>query len=191
MTRGIPQPDFLRPVARPGWLAWAWCITGILVLLVSTADAWAAWQARTQALDRLARGPHPAGRVAVPGNPAVAQRATTQAAQDRALRAEASHWQQQLAWPWPAAWAASETAGPDIQWLLVDHGSNGPLRLAGLARDLASAEAAAESLRKQPWADGPAWHRVMLSSVDRAPDGLRFELVARGLGMGATARTAP
>lgn len=189
MKAAPPQPDFLRPVARPGWLAWAWCGTGLLVLAVSAADSHAAWQARQQAQDRLARkqaGPAP---TALPP----AQAGTAQAANLRsaaqARQAEALRWQQQLAHPWPVVWAASEATPGGVHWLLLDQGSNGGLRLAGLAADLAAAEAAADAVRQQQQAGSPAWQGVALSAVERVAGGLRFELVAGLAGPGVDNRT--
>lgn len=188
MTRVLPQPDFLRPAARPGWLAWAWCGTGLLVLAVSAADSHAAWQARQQAQGRLTRTQPAPAHASLP----TAQAATAQAASQRsaaqARQAEAVRWQQQLALPWPAVWAASEATPGGVQWLLLDHGSAGGLRLAGLAKAPADADAAAQTVRLQQQAGRPTWQSVALAAVERVPDGLRFELVARlaGQDFGAT-----
>lgn len=179
MTAALPQPDFLRPVARPGWLAWAWCGTGLLVLAVSAADSHAAWQARQQAQDRLARAQPGPARAALPPARAGAAQAASLRSAAQARQAEAGRWQQQLALPWPAVWAASETAPGGIQWLLLDHGSTGGLRLAGLAASVVAAEAAADAVRQQQLAGSAAWQGVALAAVERVPDGLRFELVAR------------
>lgn len=201
MTGALPQPDFLRPVARPGWLAWAWCGTGLLVLAVSAADSHAAWQARQQAQDRLARAQPGAVRTGLPpaqastGRPGATPAGTAQAANLRsaaqARQAEAQRWQQQLALPWPVVWAASETVPGGVQWLLLDQGSTGALRLAGLASDLAAAEAAANAVRQQQQAGSPAWQGVALAAVERMPGGLRFELVARLAGPAAAPATGP
>lgn len=184
MSAALPQPDFLRPVARPGWLAWAWCGTGLLVLAASAADSHAAWQARQQAQDRLARAQVATARTSLaPSQASPAQAANLRAAA-QARQAEALRWRQALALPWPVVWAASEATAGGVQWLLLDQGSGGGLRLAGLAADLAAAEAAAEAVRQLQQADSPAWHGVALAAVERMPEGLRFDLVARLAGQG-------
>jgi hypothetical protein len=195
MSRSVPQPDFLRPVARPGWLAWAWCGTGLLVLAVSAADSHAAWQARQLAQDRLARvqmAPVRANQpTALPGSSQANNQANSQRTTAQARRAEADRWQQQLALPWPAVWAASEAAPAGVQWLLFDHGSAGGLRLAGLAQDQAAGDAAADAVRQQLHAGRPAWQGVVLAAVERVPDGQRFELVARLAGQGVGPAVGP
>jgi len=200
MKPGLPAPDFLRPVARPGRLAWAWCVTALLVLATSLAEAHATWQQRQQALDRLARGSQaaPPATTATPtaraGTP-VASRGGTAIARGPApaRQAEAAAWQAQLALPWPTVWAASEAAADGIQWLLIDHGAAG-LRLSGLAASTAAADAAADALRAAGPAGAGAWQGVALASVERVPEGQRFELVARlaavGAAVGATAEAA-
>ena len=178
MTPELPQPDFLRPVARPGRLAWAWCGTGLLVLAVSATDGHAAWQARQQAQHRLAvAAPVAPGPAASSGS---AARAAVPAGRNpaQAREAEAARWLGLLAQPWAAVWAASESGVDGIQWLLFDHGAGG-LRLTGVAADMAPAEAAAETLRRQALAGTAAWQGVTLSAVERVTDGQRFELVAR------------
>ncbi len=185
MTGALPQPDFLRPVARPGWLAWAWCGTGLLVLAVSAADSHAAWQARQQAQDRLARAQTGMPRASLSPVQASTAQAASQRAAAQARQAEALRWRQQLALPWPVVWAASEATVGGVQWLLLDQGSSGGLRLAGLAADLAAAEAAADAVRQQQRGDSPAWQGVALAAVERLPGGLRFELVASLAGQGA------
>jgi hypothetical protein len=184
MTTPLPQPDFLRPVARPGWLAWAWCGTGLLVLAASAADGLAAWQQRSQALARLDRSAVAQARVPVPApGPALGASTTHGAkparpADTQARQAEARRWLQQLAQPWPVVWAANESAPGGVQWLVFEHGSAG-LRLSGLAADLAPAQAAADALRAQRQQTGAAWQGVLLASVERVPEGQRFELLAR------------
>ncbi len=180
MTTLLPQPDFLRPVARPGWLAWAWCGTGLLVLAASAADGLAAWQQRSQALARLERSALAQARAPMP----VAAAATTTGAKPArppdtlARQAEARRWLQQLAQPWPLVWAANESAPGGVQWLVFEHGSAG-LRLGGLAAGLAPAQAAADALRAQQHQGRAAWQGVLLASVERVPEGQRFELLAR------------
>lgn len=191
MTRALPQPDFLRPVARPGWLAWAWCATALLVLAVSAADSLAAWQARQQAQDRLARTQPTPPRTGLPPARAGTAQPPSPRSADQARLAEAARWQQQLALPWPAVWAASEAAPGSVQWLLLDHGSAAGLRLAGLVQAPADADAAAAALRLQQQAGRPVWQGVALAAVERAPDGLRFELVARLASHDAGTAAAP
>ena len=115
MKPGLPAPDFLRPVARPGRLAWAWCVTALLVLAISLAEGHATWQQRQQALDRLARAgqtaPTAATATARAGTPVASRGGTTIARGPAPARqAEAAAWQTQLALPWPTVWAASEAA---------------------------------------------------------------------------------
>lgn len=199
MTRALPQPDFLRPAARPGWLAWAWCGTGLLVLAVSVADSHAAWQARQQVQDRLATARPGPSRDHLPtsraGTAQATNQATTQATNqrsaDQARRAEAERWQQQLALPWPAVWGAGEVTPGGVQWLLLDHGSAAGLRLAGLVQTPADADVAATTVRLQQQAGRPAWQGVALAAVERVPDGLRVELVARLAGQDPGTATAP
>ena len=198
MKPGLPAPDFLRPVARPGRLAWAWCVTALLVLAISLAEGHATWQQRQQALDRLARAgqaaPTAATATARAGTPVASRGGTTIARGPAPARqAEAAAWQAQLALPWPTVWAASEAAADGIQWLLIDHGAAG-LRLSGLAASTTAADAAADALRAAGLAGAGAWQGVALASVERVPEGQRFELVARlaavGAAVGATAEAA-
>ncbi len=178
VSQDVPQPDFLRPVARPGWLAWAWCGTGLLVLAVSAADSRDAWQARQLAQDRLARVQAVPARTNPPAAPPGSSQANSIRSAAQARSAEANRWQQQLGLPWPAVWAASEAAPAGVQWLLFDHGGGGGLRLAGLAQDVAAGDAAADAVRQQRHAGRPAWQGVALAAVERVRDGQRFELVA-------------
>lgn len=197
VSQGVPQPDFLRPVARPGWLAWAWCCTGLLVLAVSAADSHAAWQARQLAQDRLARVQAVPARTSPPAALPGTSQANSLRSAAQARRAEADRWQQQLALPWPAVWAATEAAPAGVQWLLFDHGDAGGLRLTGLAQDLAAGDTVADAVRQQRHAGLPAWQGVALASVERVPDGQRFELVAHlarqgtGRGTGSAVDPAP
>lgn len=177
MKTALPQPDFLRPVARPGRLAWAWCGTGLLVLAVSAADSHAAWQARQQALDQIARVPRATAVLPAPG-PATDRQPGAGRSPAQARQAEAARWLAQLAQPWPVVWAASEAAAEGVQWLQLDHGPAG-LRLTGLASSPAPAEAAADALRAQQLAGAAVWRGVTLAAIERVPEGQRFELVAR------------
>jgi hypothetical protein len=168
----LPQPDFLRPVARPGWLAWAWCGTGLLVLAVTAVDGQSAWQQRQHSQQALA------GITAPAQAPAAAARPGSSRLAAQARLTEAARWQQQLALDWPAVWAASEAAPDGIQWLQFEHGQRSGLRLTGLAADLAPAETAAAVLRGQRDAGAPVWRDVALSAVERVQQGHRFVLVA-------------
>ena len=181
MTRG---PDFLRPVARPGALAWAWCATGLLVLAVATADAAAAWAGRQQAVLAVQALNRPAPAVV----PAPRRDGRTPAALPDAAAAQhaaAQRWLQQLAHPWPQVWAASEAASePGIAWLVLEHSVQGVLRLEGLAPDEGPAQRAAQVLRDGVGAGaadaaGPRWQDVALVRVERVTGGQRFEISAR------------
>ena len=179
MTRG---PDFLRPVARPGALAWAWCATGLLVLAVAAADAAAAWAGRQQAVLAAQALNRPAPAVApVPRRDGRTPAALPDAA--AAQRAVAQRWLQQLAHPWPQVWAASEAASePGIAWLVLEHSVQGALRLEGLAPDEGLAQRAAQVLRDGAGAAdaaGPRWQDVALVRVERVAGGQRFEISAR------------
>ncbi|OYU97940.1 MAG: hypothetical protein CFE45_18405 [Burkholderiales bacterium PBB5] len=174
MRHGLPRPDFLHPVARPGVLAWAWCATGLLVLAVSGLDARSAWVDRQASARRLALAARPA-------NPVVAANPDRVAADKRAL--EARRWRQRLAHPWPDVWLAGEQASQVVHghlaWLSLEHDNTGPLRLAGWANDAATAQEAAAALRQQMHDAAPRWAAVRVASVERSSDGQRFELVAQ------------
>ena len=181
MTRG---PDFLRPVARPGVLAWAWCATGLLVLAVAAADAASAWAGRRQAVLAVQALSRPAPLVVpAPRRDGRSLAALPDAAAAR--RAAAQRWLQQLAHPWPQVWAASEAASePGIAWLVLEHSVQGVLRLEGLAPDEGPAQRAAQVLRDGVGAGaadaaGPRWQDVALVRVERVTGGQRFEISAR------------
>ena len=173
----LPQPDFLQPVARPGALAWAWLATGLLVLGAAGLEAREAWLDRTQALVRLDDAGRRAARAAAPVVPTTARPGP---AADRA--AEAQRWLQRLARPWPAVWAAAEIATPpaeSLRWLGMELTESSMLRLSGQADDAATAQAAAQALRQQQHQGAALWHDVVLASIERLPEGQRFEIVAR------------
>lgn len=168
----LPRPDFLRPVAGPGALAWAWCATGLLALAAAGLDSHAAWQDRSRAQARLHTLRTAASTTAPRPAPALARADTP------ARDAEARRWLQQLALPWPAVWAGAELAADGVRWQAMAHGTAG-LRLTGSAAHLAPAQATADALRAQQHGGHPVWQDVALASVERTPEGLRFELVAR------------
>ena len=181
MTRG---PDVLRPIARPGVLAWAWCATGLLVLAVAAADAASGWAGRQQAVLAVQALNRPAPAVV----PAPRRDGRTPAALPDAAAAQhaaAQRWLQQLAHPWPQVWAASEAASaPGIAWLVLEHSVQGVLRLEGLAPDEGLAQRAAQVLRDSAGAGaadaaGLRWQDVALVRVERVVGGQRFELSAR------------
>ena len=181
MTRG---PDFLRPIARPGVLAWAWCASGLLVLAVAAADAASAWAGRQQAVLAGQALSRPAPSVVpAPRRDGRSLAALPDAAAAR--RAAAQRWLQQLAHPWPQVWAASEAASePGIAWLVLEHSVQGVLRLEGLAPDEGPAQRAAQVLRDGVGAGaadaaGPRWQDVALVRVERVTGGQRFEISAR------------
>jgi hypothetical protein len=172
-------PDFLRPVAKPGALAWAWCATGLLVLAVALADAATAWAGREQAVQKVQAAP------ALQATPKAQTTTASQTTQTPKLRAAtdaraAQRWLLQLAHPWPQAWAASESASePGIAWLTLEHSLQGALRLEGLATDEAPAQQAARRLRDLADPVGPRWQGVALVRTERVPGGQRFEITAQ------------
>lgn len=187
----LPQPDFLRPVARPGALAWAWLATALLVLGAAGLEAREAWLDRQQALLRLDSARQ---RVAAAAD-AAARPAAGQAAPGAERTAAARHWLARLARPWPALWAANESAAATagtIRWLGFELDEAGQLRLNGLAGDALAPQAASEALRQQQHQGDALWRDVMLAGIERAPEGQRFEILARlADGPAATADPAP
>lgn len=196
MNPRLPAPDFLRPVRRPGLLAWAWCITGLLVLAAAALDGGAAWSARQQALEQRATAQRRTDRLPAAAAPAVDAAAAGAgpalspaprqapglgtAAPIDGRRAEAQRWLQRLAHPWPQVWAASEAASVSgVAWLGLEHGERGTLRLAGLAADAGAAFGAAQALREATGSGGARWRDVVLTRIEKVPDGLHFELSAQ------------
>ncbi len=177
MRPALPQPDFLRPVARSGMLAWAWCATGLAVLLASVLDSQPVWQQRQQALAALQRASLPAS--------ATAQPAPAARSELLARKTEALLWQQRLARPWQAVWAAADAAAPGTTWLGLEMTAPagaadfGQLRLQGLAPDTAAAQASAAALRALQHLGQPAWQAVLLADISRVPEGQRFTLTAQ------------
>lgn len=184
MTPSSPQPDFLRPTRGPGALAWVWCGTGLLVLVAAGLDARAAWLDRQQSQQRLAAAHQ---RLDAPRAAALrpTSASTTAAVPPAELRqAEAHRWLQRLAHPWPAVWAASEGASAGgIAWLGFEHDGRASLRLNGLAPDAGAPQAAAQALRAQGdrggGGGGAVWRAVLLSRLERVPEGQRFEITAQ------------
>jgi hypothetical protein len=174
----LPQPDFLRPVARPGALAWAWLATGLLVLGAAGLEAREAWLDREQALLRLDGARHRiAAAAAAPARPAADLPAPSA---ERA--AQARRWLARLARPWPAVWAANENAAAEagaIRWLGFELNEAGQLRLSGLAGDALMPQAATEALRLQQHLGDALWRDVVLAGIERVPEGQRFEILAR------------
>ncbi len=169
MTPRLPEPDFLRPVRRPGRLAWAACATGVLVLAVAVLDSQQAWQDRARALNGLALARQPSAPPLAASTPAV-----------RPGGGDARHWQQRLASPWAAVWLAGEAASAGgISWLGLAHSERGLLQLDGLAPDAGAALAAAQALRDQRDAGSALWRDVLLTRIEKTPEGERFELVAQ------------
>lgn len=174
MRRGLPRPDFLHPVARPGVLAWAWCATGVMVLAVTGLETRSAWVDQQASARRLALAARPASPVVVASPDRLAN-------EKRAL--EALRWRQRLAHPWPDVWLAGEQASQAVHgrlaWLSLEHDNTGPLRLTGWANDAATAQEAAAALRQQMHDAALRWAAVRVASVERSSDGQRFELVAQ------------
>lgn len=181
MTPALPQPDFLRPTRRGGRLAWAWCITGLLVLAAASLEAAENWQQRQLLLQRLARAEQP-----VPVRAPARSAEPAADATPRALDVQAARWLQRLALPWPSVFAAAETVAVDgTQFTGLAFDGQGPLRqlrLEGQATQPGPALAAADALRAASAGDGSAaglWQDVTLARLDSAADGRRFEIVAR------------
>lgn len=168
----LPQPDFLHPTRRAGWLPWAWCATGLLVLAAAGLEAADAWRQRQDAQGRLARALQPAPRPSAPLPDAVEARGD----------AAAARWLQRLAQPWPLVFGAAEVAAVDgVAFTGLSFDAQGALRLEGQADDAGSALAAAQALRSHDDEGRAAWQGVMLSRLDSlpGPGGQRFEIVAR------------
>ena len=139
------------------------------MLAVAGLDAHDAWRQRGQALAHLA-----ASRAA-----ALPPRPPAPPPGQLARQAEARRLLDQLALPWPEVWGAAEQAAEGIHWLAMAHGLSSGLRLTGLAATPELAQAAAQALRGQQLQDRPLWQGVALTAMERAPEGLRFELAAR------------
>jgi hypothetical protein len=182
MMQRLPAPDFLRPVRRPGGLAWALCGIGVLVLGMGALDAHQAWEAlsktKLSASARLVRGADvSAARIlptsrSVPGSPAPAPATATNAQAASAKQDE--NLQRQLQHPWAEVWASSEAAArAGVVLLRFEHDSAGRLQLQGTAPDATSAQRAAQALR-----NAPLWGDVLLSRLERADNAQRFEISA-------------
>jgi hypothetical protein len=156
-----PLPDFLQPVRGPHRLAWLALATAALVLLAAALDAAQAWQARADAARPL---PLPARKAAPPpARGSVEARLSVQRALARLDR------------PWPATFQALEAVDvAGVNWLALEIGEGGAIRLEGSAPDSEAALAAARALRRQP-----GLREVVLGRIESPPAGaLRFELSA-------------
>ena len=161
-----PRPDFLRPTARAGALAWAWLATALLVLGASAWEACTAWQARAEV--RAQHGAWTARRQA-------ASRPAPPAAPPPADTAALNHLRQRLDYPWASVWRAAEAASvADVAWLSLAHRQGGALALEGHAAQAPAALAAATALRQQP-----GWQRVLLGRLERDDSGQAFGLSAQ------------
>lgn len=181
MTQHLPQPDFLRPVRQPGRLAWAACATALSVLAVAALHSHQAWQDRALALERLA-----GAQQRIHQRPAAQRPAETRSTDNR--QAEARRWLTRLAQPWPAIWSASEAASVGgISWLGLAHAERGSLQLDGQALDVGAALATAQALRDQRHAGSAMWRDVVLTRIEKTPDGQRFEIVAQRVATGGAA----
>ena len=181
MTRplapALPQPDFLRPARRAGGLAWLACASALLVLGLAAVDAWAAWQARQQAQDKLLRSQRQAVELArarsavkLPQSPGAGA----------APPSVSLAWLQRLERPWPAIWAASEGASSQgMAWQSLDLRDNGQLRLQGQAADTGPALEAGRQLRGQALSGRSLWREVVVARIDRQGSGQHFEIQAR------------
>ena len=173
MTQRLPQPDFLRPVRQPGWLAWAACASALLVLAVAALDSHQAWLDRAGSLARLA-----GAQQRIKQRPAAQRPAEARSTDNRP--AEARRWLTRLAHPWPVIWSASEVASVGgISWLGLAHSERGLLQLDGQALDAGAALAAAMALRDQRHKGAALWRDVVLTRIEKTPDGQRFEIVAQ------------
>ncbi len=151
-------PDFLRPQARPGLLAWCWLAAAVLVLAVTAWDAWQAWRLSEQAR-----------QVALPVVPRRVEPVAAPVDRTRAVL------RQRLNHPWAAVFLASEAPGAaGLRWVALDHQAGGELRLQGLAKDPTAVQQLAAQLRRQP-----AWQRVLVSRLETEPEGHGFEIVAQ------------
>lgn len=138
-------PDFLRPEARPGPLAWAWLATSATVLALAGSEAQQAWTMRAQAhaVVPAVEGPRVTS-AAAPADPA------------RLVL------QQRLHHPWRAVFLASELpTSAGLRWLSLDHRAGAELRLQGLASDVAPVQRLAAALRQQP-----AWQQVLVARLE-------------------------
>lgn len=216
MSPAAPRPDFLRPVHRPGALAWAGCATGLLVLAAAGLDARSAWldlrqsqqglaSARSQSPPGLRLAATPSASTAAASTPGRASGSPSAAAgpggaalvaaqrQAEQRQTDARRWLQRLAHPWPEVWTASEVASEGaseldsagrsaggIAWLGFEHDGRASLRLSGLAPDAVSPQRAAQALRAQRGGSGggAVWREVVLSRLERVPEGQRFEITA-------------
>ena len=144
-------PDFLRPQARPGLLAWVWLGTCVAVLALAGAEAREAWaqRAQVQALVVPAAPPRTATAPVRPMDPA-----------------ELAH-RQRLQHPWQAVFMASEApAVAGLRWLSLDHRAGAELRLQGQSSDAGPVQLAAAALRQQP-----AWQQVLVARLEAQPPG--------------------
>lgn len=171
MTTSWPKPDFLSPRRHIPVLAWVWAATGALVLALAVTEAVSMAQAidrqtvqLTQATLRLARA------TPARSTPSIVNRAnmTPETAPDSdadAIRA-AQRVLAQLGHPWGQILATVEAETPaGLQWLLLDHASNGPdLRFEGQAPDVSTALQLVDALSMRP-----GWSGVVLTRL-QAPE---------------------
>ena len=165
-----PQIDFMRPLPRPGALAWMACAASLALLATAAIESRAAFNLRAaaQALAPPGAKPQPpaGGTRVAPGR-----------------QAESAVWVAQAAHPWAQVMQASERASlPGVTWQSLEHEAGGELRLRGRSAQPGQARAVAAALRRQ----GP-WSEVWVVRQE-APDegnpkgGEQFEIVARSAG---------
>jgi hypothetical protein len=180
LTHGAqPAPDFLRPVSRPGVLAWGLLTVGGVLLLLGATDGWQAHRLREDALALVAKNSARAAlRAPAKTTTSANQKLASRGASAQAL--EATRLRRLLAHPWAPTWAATEAAAVQgVVWLSMDHDTTGPLRLQGTAVDAASAQRATRALRDAGLNnDAPLWSEVLLTRMEREGKGQRIEITA-------------
>ena len=166
----VPQIDFMRPLPRPGALAWAACAASLALLATAAIEARAAFDLRASA---QALAPPEAKPQAAAGGTRVMP----------GRRAESAVWLAQAAHPWAQVMQASERASlPGVIWQSLEHEAGGELRLRGRSAQPGQARAVATALRRQgPWNE--VWVVRQEASGDSNPRGAeQFEIVARSAG---------
>jgi hypothetical protein len=177
---GLPAaPDFLHPQRRIHALSWLALAAAGIAVATSASAALSAWQERFSAGQQLEAAQQRLSKTrAAPA--AAAPAAGQRPSQPDEMRALLGH-------PWRAVFLGIESASVDeVQWLALEHGNEGSLRLEGLAGDAAAAVRAAEALQAVP-----GFAEVGLSRIEQPEPqgtGRRFELKARLAGLPARSR---
>lgn len=161
----VPDPadkpwrqDFLRPLPRPTFMAWAALAGGAVVLVGAAWGTHQAWQQRTAAL-----------AVATPMPSRMAPRPAPADALPAAVMGRLNH-------PWREVFLAAERpAVLGLNWLVLEHQAGAALHLQGIARSPDAVQRAAVSLRTLP-----PWRQVLIARLDVEGDQQLFELTAQG-----------